>query len=345
MTMIRITFKTVLALAAVAAMAFSFSGCYLMPRDISFPSPPVIPTENVQYTTYTVVKGNLENRTNDTATIEAANTAALFFNCDGILKEFYVESGQEVKKGDLLAELEYPREEEIAFELYKIDYQKQKKDLEAQIRAATDSNTKKQLQLSLELLEIEYNRRAEPFVNGKIYAPFDGTILSTDKRQIESNGNLIAAKQIIMQIADISKLQLRVEGSGMELYKVNMEVEVKPLKTSGDKPPVYKGKVVQEAVLGPNGQVTGYVLIDVIDLDWSKVTRDTAFNVSYLVDKKDGILFVPNACIKTYEDGVYVAVLDAKGKKQEIKVEVGMASKEYIEILSGVKAGDKVIIR
>ena len=58
--------------------------------------------------------------------------------------------------------------------------------------------------------------------------------------------------------------------------------------------------------------------------------------------EKDNVLTIPISALKTNADGSYVIRALPDGKTEEVLVETGMYSEEYVEILSGLSEGDQV---
>ena len=66
--------------------------------------------------------------------------------------------------------------------------------------------------------------------------------------------------------------------------------------------------------------------------------------VDIITSEKDDALVVPIAALKTNNGGTYVLRVGDDGKTEEVPVTTGIYSDDYVEILSGLNAGDKVSI-
>lgn len=81
------------------------SGCSIFPSEEETLAPPLVVPEEITYKTVEVKNGYIENSIKGTATFVPFNEKNIFFESSGRLKELYVELGDKLKKGDLIAEL------------------------------------------------------------------------------------------------------------------------------------------------------------------------------------------------------------------------------------------------
>ena len=86
-----------------------------------------------------------------------------------------------------------------------------------------------------------------------------------------------------------------------------------------------------------------YVTLDVDDPDNVLLPAMTA-RVEINTSNKPDALAVPISALKTNNNGSYVLVVKDDGTTEERPVTTGIYSDEYVEILSGLEAGEKVSI-
>lgn len=97
------------AIPVLAAVIFSFllSACSLLPKEAEVLAPPIQEPQKVTYETIEVKKGTIEKKIRCTGYFKSVIQKYLFFQSrGGRLKEIYVKQGDQVKKGDLIAELD-----------------------------------------------------------------------------------------------------------------------------------------------------------------------------------------------------------------------------------------------
>jgi macrolide-specific efflux system membrane fusion protein len=69
-------------------------------------------------------------------------------------------------------------------------------------------------------------------------------------------------------------------------------------------------------------------------------------NVSFLLDRRRGVVVVPAAAVRAGSDGVKkVSLKGTDGKPRDAEVETGLENDEHVEIVAGVAEGDTLLIR
>jgi multidrug efflux pump subunit AcrA (membrane-fusion protein) len=72
----------------------------------------------------------------------------------------------------------------------------------------------------------------------------------------------------------------------------------------------------------------------------------TGLRVRILAVEKHGVLIVPTAALTHNDDGEKVVmVVDKDNKVHEQPIQTGLATHDFTEITSGIKAGDQVVVR
>ncbi|HYE83951.1 MAG TPA: HlyD family efflux transporter periplasmic adaptor subunit [Clostridia bacterium] len=262
----------------------------------------------------------------------------------GTLSKLNVQNGQNVKKGDILAELDND-------------------DLELTIQ--TDN-------LKLEDLGLELQTVEERLLDFKIYAPFDGTFTLNDIEQ----GNSIKQGDILGSVANYDTMEFIIDVDELDIAKIqtgqNANVTIDALSETTDKP--LKGTVSKIAVEGTssNGVSTYPVTIQIEKNPALKGSMSA--NAEIVVSQKTNILYVPVDAVTKRNGKSFVRVVstaaaadknanspDNEGKSETTKkvnnqkngeqqqiemreVKTGISNAEYIEITSGLKEGEKVVV-
>ncbi len=65
-------------------------------------------------------------------------------------------------------------------------------------------------------------------------------------------------------------------------------------------------------------------------------------NLDVLVAKKEGVLVLPQECIRYDGEGAYVEVL-RRGRREAVRVKTGLSGEDSVEILEGLSEGDEVV--
>ncbi len=247
----------------------------------------------------------------------------------GRLEKLNVENGQNVKKGDILAELNND---------------------DLQLTVETGS-------LKLEDLALQLQTAEEQLQDYKIYAPFDGTMTFED---IEK-GNSIKQGDVLGSVANYDAMEFVIDVDELDISKIKVgqtaNVTIDALEETTKKP--IKGTVTEIAVEGTSSDgVSTYPVT--IQLEYNENLKGSMnANAEILVSQKTGVLYVPVDAVQKRNGKSFVAVVKAtegditgsssqkKGTTQETErreVKTGISTEEYIEIVSGLSEGEKVVV-
>lgn len=104
--------------------------------------------------------------------------------------------------------------------------------------------------------------------------------------------------------------------------------------------------VIAPTAATTNGVVTYAVQIqlDPQQAQAAGVRSGMTASASIVTASRHGVVEVPNRAIKAQGKTKTVQVLDAGGKTQARQVQTGLGNDQLTEILSGVQAGEKVIV-
>lgn len=116
-------FKKLCLIPVFALLLTLLSGCWLLPKEDEVLAPPVIEQQEVSYKTEAVKRGYMEKNITVTGYFVPVKMEPHYFSHGGgRIKQIYVAYGDEVKKGDLLAELlTGSLEEDIIYQQIEVD--------------------------------------------------------------------------------------------------------------------------------------------------------------------------------------------------------------------------------
>ena len=352
--MLKKWFAPLIALGLAAAL----SGCFLLPKEAAVPELPLVtPYAGAEYRTVEVTRGDV---TLETKLVFAYNPTRKedlqFAEAGRSYGAIYVTQGDEVKEGQLLAELDTAAEQEairgteLELQRLEIRLETARKALEyaleeEKLRGGDSTVTSDARKADIEYYEaaiaIRQKKLAEQQkeLDGfRIYAPMDGTVdylKSVDENSVPSRN------ETVLRITDNASSIFSVSTSEYALFPVGQTFTV----TSGDeeylcisrdpaqfgfsREPDRNGMVVVCLELaegkGPEGKVRGEVRIE--------------------RDKRENVLLLPSRAVFTVGDRSYVYFEDASsGLKTTREVVCGLSDGNWTEILEGLKEGDHVIV-
>ncbi len=282
------------------------------------------------------------------------NTKVILPEVAGRIKRMLRNVGEKVQKGEILFKLEdtlYRSQYEqakSAFELSKIqlkDVEKNYKRLKNVYKKNGISKAEFERAESAYYMAKENLKRAEAalraakfqFVNTKVKAPFSGVITGKFKEEgdfinPQMGGFSQTAGVYMLESFEKLYVDLDVPEKDINLFKVGMKADV----ISGD-------KKIEGKILYLNKKVDPFsssISIRVIaENSNSLVLPGSIVKVKLHYREKENTLFVKRAALI---DNYVFKVVNNIAKK--IKVKVGIMNDDFVEILSGLKEGDRVIV-
>lgn len=181
--------------------------------------------------------------------------------------------------------------------------------------------------------EVELAR--QQITDMSIRAPFDGVV----EERITSPGEYLATGAAVVRIVKMNPLRLRAEVPERESQNVRIGQQVR-VSVEGD-PNIYTGRIAR---LSPSITAENRVLIVEAEVANNGTLRPGSFARAEIVsDTASTTLVVPLNAIVTFA-GIDKVITVEDGKAVEKPVTVGRKTDQVAEILSGVKAGDAVIV-
>ena len=215
----------------------------------------------------------------------------------------------------------------------------------ARIRLETATTTMRELESALQ--------------NATVVAPVSGVVLHRGDGQRsgeEADGPLAAGRFMseggyLLSIGDLRGLSVTGSVDEVDVVKVHAG---QPVRISGDafSDLVFEGRIVrissQSQTWGGGGvprfDVTA-AIDHISDEHLARLRLGMSANVTVVVRDQPGVLMVPVAAVQGSSGNYRVRVRSKdRGAPREVPVEVGETTLYEVEILSGLKAGDEVIV-
>lgn len=284
-----------------------------------------------------------------------------------LVTQVYVEEGEQVRKGQLLAELgiedltsqaetlEYQIERNrillehaTASENYALSaawlqflYQSgqtkaEREDLDGRLAEIQQQYRymREDYQDAIDIAELKLERiRSELAVN-KIYAGIDGTVTWIEPWLYGSTSE--AGKDVI-QIKNDSECLFTIEGTkNVELFEEGVPVEI--VITSGESAGTY--------LIMPYHmeEWTDRLLFAMVQED-IEIQKGTIGKITMVLDSRENVLNLPRRAIRTVNGETFVYYLGEDGLRDVRWVETGLYGDDRVEILSGLEEGERVILK
>lgn len=340
--------------------------------------------EKVAYITDSVRRQDIEKVVNATGEVRASNLVTVGAQVSGKIEKLYVDVGQEIKKGDLIAEIDSTTQQnEVDINKAKLNsYQAQLKAAQTSLKVAEKQYKRMQslkksnaassedlenaedtfesakakvteLESSVKETEISLSTAETNLGYTKITAPLDGTVVSVPVKEGQTI-NAAMDTPTIVQVADLNQMEILIEISEGDIGNIKPGVKV-TYSILAD-----LGKVYETTLKSVD---PGLTLLT--DGEYTEVVDDGEAIYYY------GRLSVPNNDGKlrigmTTQNVIYVESAEnvlsvpvtaiktnADGKYVEILTKAGVVQKSIetgvsdglnTEVKKGVDEGDEVII-
>lgn len=328
--------KIIMSAALIISMT-GMTGCFFFPAEEGLLEPPTVAIEDIAYSTYTAKQKTIEDKTVATGYVFCKSQYnASFPESGGTLKTIYVTAGQHVEEGDLLAELD----------VGELDYlYKQQLLIVQKAQIAYNSSGTADARLTLEMEQntlTEYERQLN---NSRIYAGMTGEVCFV---QDMDPGTTVTAYKTIIKIVDPSQLCIQYSSSNMKSFPLGEEVTI---TVDGED---YSGCVsktptdVKEGLYDDFPAVmkdTSSIYCEFTDGTPSFLTVGQTADITAVFARHENAVVISKTLVKTDGDRTYVTILDENDTKKEVDVTVGITNATEAEILTGLNAGDRVVVR
>lgn len=328
--------KIIMSAALIISMT-GMTGCFFFPAEEELLEPPTVAIEDIAYSTYTAKQKTIEDKTVATGYVFCKSQYdASFPESGGTLKTIYVTAGQHVEEGDLLAELD----------VGDLDYlYKQQQLIVQKAQIAYNSSGTADARLTLEMEQntlTEYERQLN---NSRIYAGMTGEVCFV---QDMDPGTTVTAYKTIIKIVDPSQLCIQYSSSNMKSFPLGEEVTI---TVDGEDYSGYVSKTptdVKEGLYDDFPAVmkdTSSIYCEFTDGTPSFLTVGQTADITAVFARHENAVVISKTLVKTDGDRTHVTILDENDTKKEVDVTVGITNATEAEILTGLNAGDRVVVR
>lgn len=341
-----------------------------------------VQSHKVTYMTKELSRCTITDVVEASGTINPVNTVSVGSTVSGLMKEIYVDYNSEVKKGQLLAQIDPATFQaqvdqnraqinnaeanlaklnaemvyaEKTYIRYKNLYKKNFVARSELDQAESDYLAKKASigaqRASIAQSRASYNTAMTNLGYTKIVAPVDGTIISRDIDVGQPVAASFQAPELFTIAQDLTKMQIEVNVSEADIGSVKEGQEVE-YTLDGYPDSTFYGKVTQVRLDSTTtSNVVTYTVIVSVSNDDLKLKPGMTANVSIITKRSKDVMCAPSIALKyspetngqKYQNqGIWVL---ENGKPKRIDIKEGASDDSNVEIISKIlKIGDKVII-
>ena len=358
--------KKVCTFILAGAVVMGMTGCGLLPKEEELPMAPVlVETETEEYTVATVVRGDVRITETIRTNYVASESEKLSFKTGGeIVSNVYVQVGDEVKKGDVLMELDISnqqdqlrQQQDYLDDLYlQLEHLYEKEalsldqaKLQDEIAAAngqTDWNSQvdtimedyadqaKSIQNSIMLAEMRMEELQKAIADRQIIASFDGLI--TDMYDFQTGERATKGKNVIT-LSNMSAAMFEVYSGNGDLLQSGETY----ILESGDKEYEVVAHYAEELDMANVKENCVYLSLVIAD---PSLEQGVSGTIHLTVEESLATLWVPADAVREMRDKHIVYCLDENGFRQMREVKVGINNGKIVEIISGLEENEVVVL-
>lgn len=295
---------------------------------------PVIPVE-----VSSVSRGNISAYYSNTATLEAEQEATVVSKVRGIIEEIYVEEGDRVQAGQVIAkieddqyQIEADRAKATLDRLYN-EYQRNKELFERELIAA---ETYQNSQYEYESQKATYDLAELNLEYTSVKTPISGVI----SRRHVKEGNMIGVDQSMYRVTDFTPLQAILHIPEHEMSKIRKDQRAE-LRVDALPNETFVGHV--ERISPVVDSETGTFKVTIYVDETKDLLRPGMFGrVKIVYDTRENTRMIPKSAVISEDlaQSVYV-IKDSLAFKKEIRT--GYTNGLNVEVLNGLDDGEMVV--
>ena len=316
------------------------------------------------------VRGTIMEKALAVGTIEPQNEISIKSQISGAIKKLFVDVGAYVHAGDPLIEVkpdpapadlaDAKRQLELAF----VDFDNVSKELNRQqllhkrslISDQDFENTQMQYKESelrvkiarekLELMQSGTVTIDNTKIESIIYAPIDGYVLTRSVEVGDPVTPLTSYQEgtVLMKMANMKNLVFKGTVDEIDVGKLRegMSAEIRIGALPGDTISGTLSKIWLEAEKKENASVFP-IEISITPTRTITLRAGYSANADIIIQKKTGILYIPERVVSFRNDSSFVTLALPQNKSEEHSIKTGLSDAINIEVISGLKEGDKVL--
>lgn len=268
---------------------------------------------------------------------------AQFTGQGGRIAKMMVTAGQQVKKGDVLVQLNVDGLD-IQLKEQQLSVARSKLTLK-QAKAGGDSDAIEIAKLQMEIESLKLERLMATFNSKQLVSGMDGQVTFVEDLE---EGDFVDAYQTLVIISDPNRLRiaLRVE-TGSEISSVDVGFPA-AVKFGSEE---LEGKVVQTPSSAPTtlNEQQRDRYSKTLFIEVPKVPSDAAIgafvDVRIILQQRDEVLKIPRSGVRSFLGRTFVRTLEDGNKIREIDVETGIKGSTEMEITKGLEEGAIVVLQ
>jgi len=305
----------------------------------------------------TVQKGNIKKTLRLTGNIEPWESVNIMPDISGKVKKIYVDNGDYVNKGQILAELDtrsialMSQQAKAALSVAESNYNDASKNWD-RIKTLFERGTvssqqyeKAQLGYEAAKAQLEQAKASLDIAQYQLdvsimKAPFSGIIASKNMNEQETINPMMPGGQGVLTLADLSKVKVHTAIPENQFRNVSPGLEAF-LNVDAYPDEVFTGIVSKiDPTADPMSRTFG---VEIVVPNENMLLRSGMFaRVNLTIKEKTDVILIPVECVvKTPDENFVFVIENSVAHRRDITL--GLAESRMIEIIDGLQAGEHVV--
>jgi len=314
--------------------------------------------------------GEITIKIEETGEIQPIKEIAIKSKISGKVIKFYVDENDYVKEGDLIAEIEpdYNQARSISsikneLKIAEIRLRNAEKNFEdiqvlhegefvstKEFDDAKDELEKATLDYNITLDQHNLIKEIDTSDNiSKVYATASGTVIERNIEEgemVTSSNSSYSDGTVLIKVADLTQMLVKTTINEVDIAKIKMkqQCDIHIDAFPYDSYDGYINKISAKAISESNVKVFPVEII--INQKDNRLKPGLSANVTIYGERRTEIVTIPIRAIFNDEQGndiVYFATQDSI--KQSVQVKLGINDLQKVEVLQGLKAGDRISLQ
>jgi HlyD family secretion protein len=189
-----------------------------------------------------------------------------------------------------------------------------------------------------------------------VNAPTNGIVLKV----FVKNGDGIKTESNLLTLGDPTKEIVRVQLTTLNALQVKLN-QIARIRIIGPNSRIFTGRVIslspQATIPNANNNTnnssetssgsTGQTKVDakiLLDRPSNTLIPGSLVSVEIITDRRQNIIAIPPETIQSKEAKPFVWIRDTQGKTKKQPIEIGLEGLQKVEVTSGLRSGDKLVI-
>lgn len=254
----------------------------------------------------------------------------------GTFLKFNFNQGEDVKKGDVIAEFD-TSECEFALNEAKLLYKKVNNQYDSVLNNPNSTDVQKEnARLAVEIEKLNVEKAQKDLDSLRIISPMDGNITFISENLV--TGSKLHVNMQICAVADINSRILTLPASISDDIKLGMKVidsENNEGEIIGIPPKNNSDSKTNSKKQNPS--ITISFPKEIVD----KIHDSISLKVC--IEEKPDVIKIPAKGVRSFNDKTYVKIKDGENKIERF-VTLGVVTETEAEVISGVTEGDEIIL-